>query len=402
MRILTFTSLYPNSVFPENGVFVEARLRQLLGRKPAYEARVVAPVPWFPFRGPRFGLYGRMAAVPGREVLKGISIEHPRYVVVPKLSWMVTPITMAAQSYPTLRKLIAEGYDFDLIDAHYLFPDGVAAASLARAFRKPFVITARGSDVRVLTKYSLARRQILSTIHRAAQVITVSAALRDDLIALGADGDRIRVLRNGVDLSMFSPGDRVACRTAIGLSGKPVVASVGRLVDLKGHDLVIRAILNVPDATLVIVGSGPEERRLKALAQDLGVAQRVRFLGQVGQDRLRDVYTAADVLVLASTHEGWPNVLLEAMACGCPVVVTDIDGMREVVQSSDGGILVESRTPEALGSGITSMLDRPPGRERTRRYAEAFSWDTTSDGQSEVFERIASSGFVNASGIVRC
>lgn len=395
IRILTFSTLYPSSVMPGNGIFVETRLRQLLARAPQLRAHVVAPVPWFPIAAERFGRYGRFAAVPRHEVWHNIPVEHPRYLVVPKASWRVTPLTLAAQSYPTMRKLLTVGSGFDVIDAHYLFPDGVAAAMLAKATGKPFLVTARGSDVRELANYRLPRALIRWAASRAFKVITVSAALAHDLEAIGVPPERLVVLRNGVDLSLFSPGDRTKLRERLRLSDGPVLASVGRLVELKGHDVMIRAMGLMRDTTLVIVGEGPERRRLETLARTVGVADRVRFLGQVSQQQLVGVYRGADALVLASRHEGWPNVLLEAMACGCPVVATEVDGIREIVQHEDAGIVAQARSPEGIADALRRLMARYPGSEATRRYAEKFGWDATSDGQVEMFSAAISEDRMN-------
>lgn len=389
LSILTFSTLYPNSVMPGNGIFVETRLRQLLARAPHCEARVVAPVPWFPISGEIFGRYGDFAAVPRGEVLHGIPVEHPRYVVVPKISWRATPFTLATQSYPTLRRMIAGGRPFDVIDAHYLFPDGVAAALLARATGRPFLMTARGSDVRELAKFRVPRALILWAARRAFKVITVSAALASDLEAIGVPPERLAVLRNGVDLASFEPGDRAQAHRRLRSTSGLVLASVGRLVELKGHDLVIRSMSLMPDAILAIAGEGPERKRLETLARAIGVADRVRFVGQLSQRELVAVYRGADALVLASRHEGWPNVLLEAMSCGCPVVAANLDGILEIVRSENAGVIIGERSPEGIAAAVGRLLAQYPGAEATRRYAEDFRWDATSDGQIELFAAAA-------------
>ena len=166
--------------------------------------------------------------------------------------------------------------------------------------------------------------------------------------------------------------------------------SVGYLIARKGHELVIQALKQLPDATLLIAGEGPERERLGEIAQQSGVADRVQFLGRLGYSKLADYYGAADVLVLASSREGWANVLLESMACGTPVVATRIWGTPEVVSQACAGQLVEERTPQALANGIRVLLARYPDRSDTRRYAEQFSWDATTAGQKELFTRVLS------------
>jgi len=218
-------------------------------------------------------------------------------------------------------------------------------------------------------------------------VITVSRALRQSLIELGTAPDKIRVLRNGVDLTTFTPGDRGAARASVGCSGT-LLLSIGNLVPLKGHDLAIRALASLPGMRLTIVGDGPEEGHLRALAAESGVTDRVRFLGRLPQQALPDLYRAADVLLLLSTSEGWANVLLEAMACGTPVVATAVGGTPEVVATPTAGELVTERTPAAVAAAISRLIARSPDRALVRAYAEGFSWDATSRGQLELFTTI--------------
>ena len=306
MRILTYSTLFPNALRPYHGVFVENRLRHLV-EEGTVESRVVAPVAWFPFRGRMFGDYAINAAVAATESRHGIDIEHPRYPLIPKFGMTTAPWLMYRWTLPVLQRIRREGYDFDLIDSHYFYPDGIAAVMLGRALGKPVTVTARGTDINLIPKYRLPRKMILWAAGQSAGMITVCAALKDELVALGADEAKVRVLRNGVDLKMFSPRDRDAARAKFGISGKTVV-SVGHLIERKGHNLVIEALPELPDVSLAIAGDGPEDAALKALAERLGVRDRVNFLGRLGHAELPDLYSAADILVLASSREGWDGL----------------------------------------------------------------------------------------------
>ena len=384
MKILTVTSLYPNEVQPNHGIFVENRLRRIVGG--AIEARVVAPVPWFPFTAGAFGRYARFARVPREETRCGIRVLHPRFPSIPKVGMSVAPLLM----YAALERFVRGGglgrYDFDLIDAHYFYPDGVAAALLGRRYGKPVVVTARGSDINLIAQYAIPRRQIIWAARKAAAVIAVSEALKERMVDLGIDPDRIFVLRNGVDLDAFQPKGTRSLRSEA--EGAPILLSVGNLVAGKGHDLAIRALTLLDGAELQIVGEGPLRASLEALAQSLSVGQRVRFLGRVPHERLTEVYGAADALILASAREGWPNVLLEAMACGTPVVATKVGGIPEIVKSSPAGVLVEERSPEAIASAVEGLLAAPPPRAATRAYAEQFGWQETIDAQRQLYHRL--------------
>jgi teichuronic acid biosynthesis glycosyltransferase TuaC len=386
MKILTFTTLYPNAAQPLHGIFVEKRIQEL-SKNVGVSVRVVAPCPWFPFSASLFGRYGTFALVPRSESRRDIPIHHPRYPLFPKISMNATPALMYYGVCGAIRRLIKGGNDFDLIDAHYFYPDGVAAIMLGRNLRKPVTITARGSDLNIIAQYTLPRLMIRWAAERAAGLVTVSAALREHLVNLGIARDRVSVLPNGVDLTLFCPGDRASFRTDLRLKGL-VLLSVGNLIPLKGHDLAIEALSHLPEARLLIVGDGPERSSLQKRANHLAVADRVDFLGSMPQDALPKVYAAADVLILASRHEGCPNVLLEAMACGTPVIVSDVPGMREIVKSPQIGRLVVDRTAQSFALAVQQMTYDASSRIRVRRYAEKFGWAATTEGQLRLFQSI--------------
>jgi glycosyltransferase involved in cell wall biosynthesis len=386
MKIVTFSTLFPNQVKPGHGIFVETRLRHLVASG-AVDSRVVAPVPWFPFAHERFGAYADFARVPNSEQRHGLAVDHPRFASIPKVGMNMAPTLLARGARAALGRLIDEGHDFDLIDAHYFYPDGVAAAQLGQYFNKPVVITARGSDISLIPQYAKPRAQIQWAASKAAHLITVCDALKTELMALGVDGARVTPLRNGVDLQRFQPLDRDAIRTELELEGFTLLC-VGHLVPVKGHELVIGALPLLLDATLMLAGSGPERPRLEALARELGVERRVRFLGAVPQPELARYYNAADALVLSSSREGWANVLLEAMACGTPVVASRGWGTPEVVAEPAAGVRLEERSARGVADGVRRLVAAGIDRAATRRYAEGFSWDATTAGQLRVFNRI--------------
>ncbi|ADM10150.1 Glycosyl transferase, group 1 [Parvularcula bermudensis HTCC2503] len=367
MRVLVLTTLYPYPGRPNHGVFVENRIKALAAL--GHNIRVIAPIPWFPSRWRGFGDWARYADAPDRESRFGIDIHHPRYLILPKVGMTLAAKTLEMAFSRAIADQIADGFLPDLIDAHYYFPDGVAAAAAAEKVDIPVVITARGSDVTLLPRYKKVRRAILDASTKAAATITVSEALRTDLTRLGAAPASIHPIRNGVDLERFSPDGLMIDRTTA-----PVLLSVGHLIPRKGHDIAIGALARLPQAVLVIVGTGPEEKALKDLAARLGVAHRVFFRGQQPHSRLPLFYRGADVLILASTREGWPNVLLEAMACGAPCVASDVGGNAEVIASAAAGRIVKERTPDAFADAIADVLASGPARSETRLYAEGFDW----------------------------
>ncbi len=378
MNILLFSTLYPNAATPNHGIFVENRLRHLT--QAGVTATVIAPLPWFP------GRFRHLAAVPATETRFGLTIHHPRYLALPGLGMALSPTLLARAAAPTLARLLTGSTPPKLIDAHYVFPDGVAAVALGRRFALPVVITARGSDITQFPAYFIPRRLILAAARRAAALIAVSDGLHRAMAALGIPPDRVTVLRNGIDTTLFRPAAREASRAALGLTG-PTLVSVGALIPRKGHDLTIQALTHLPAWTLLIAGEGPERDPLTRLAAKLGVANRVRLLGPLPHADLPALYTAADISVLSSSREGWANVLLESLACGTPVVASPIPGNDEVITAPQAGRIAAARTPEAIADAIQALAAAPPSREATAAYASAFSWDATTAGQIEVFRK---------------
>jgi len=196
-----------------------------------------------------------------------------------------------------------------------------------------------------------------------------------------------------VDLERFHPLPLLEMRAELGLSGAPLLLSVGHLIERKGHHVAIDALRILrrtqPEARLVVVGDGEERESLRRHAQAEGVAEHVTFAGAVPNEQLARWYSAADALILASSREGWANVLLEAMACGTPVVATRIWGTPEVVTNDTVGLLVDQRSGEAIAAALARLLASQPRRQGVRQYAEGFAWEHTSQAQLALFKRLA-------------
>lgn len=386
-RVLTFSSLFPSVARPRHGIFVETRLLNLL-HDSAVDARVIAPVPWFPLRAKVFGRYARFAQTPRRSTRNGLQVTHPRYWMLPKVGVAFQPEAMARAAWRDIEAWRRAGWTPELIDAHYFYPDGVAAAILAERLKVPFVVTARGSDVNLLGHVPGPGARILQTAQRAAAVITVSTRLKESLVALGAKASKIVVLRNGVDLNTFGPEDRGTSRRRLALAERPTAACVGNLVPEKGFALAIESLVHLGEWQLLIVGEGPLRLELGALSQRFGVADRVTFLPSLPQADLRHVYSAADVLLLTSTREGWPNVVLESLACGTPVVAVDVGAVGEILTSPAVGRIVEGRDALTLSSAARDLLLQHPQPLQVRHHASRFDWKSVSHGQCDVFARV--------------
>lgn len=373
LRVLTFTTLYPNAEKPNHGVFVENRLRQTLARHDM-SATVLAPVPFFPVGWEMFGQYGRFARVPEQEMRHGLAVHHPRFLSIPKVGMTSAAWLLYRGALAACRRLQLDRSTVDVIDAHYFYPDGVAAALLSRALGVPFVVTARGTDLNVLPDFPRVRRQIVWAAGQAAALITVSAALRERLLKLGPFAATSKVLRNGVDLSLFKPVDRAAARARFGVNGFTLV-SVGNLVSLKGHELSIEAMAALPDCSLLIAGGGPLRESLQGKIDALGLGVRVRLLGELPHSQLPELYAAGDVSLLMSEREGWANVLLEAMACGTPAIATRVGGNAEIITGPEAGVLLPERSARALVEAVVAFRQRGEDRAAVRTHAEKFGWE---------------------------
>ena len=385
ISIVTFTTLFPNAARPSHGIFVANRLEKLVASG-AVKAHVIAPVPWRPafFNHPELG---RLDLIPLRTTYRGLDVDHPRYALIPKFGMNLAPRALYRAGKSAMSRLLREGHDIRLIDAHYFYPDGVAAVRLGEAFGIPVVITARGTDLSLIPQFRGPRRMIQQAAADAAGLITVCKALKDQLVTLGVPAERITVLPNGVDLERFKPVDRRAARHAFNLTRRTLL-SVGLLIERKGHHHAIEALQSLQQTDLLIAGHGPELASLQRLAQQLQVQDRVRFLGNLNVTQLREAYNAADALILASSREGWANVLLESMACGTPVVASAVWGTPEVVSCPAAGVLMGELSSRGVAEGVAALFADAPSREATRSYAEQFSWEATTRGQSELFHKI--------------
>lgn len=334
-----------------------------------------------------------MARTPVRELRHGIDVLHPRYFLLPKVGMSMAPFSIALGAISAVRQLQRDGFDFDLIDAHYCYPDGVAAAIVAKWLGKPYVMTARGSDLNLIGQFALPRMLMQWAARGAQACVGVSAALTDIFRGWGLSAERLLVMRNGVDLERFRPIAQAQARRELGVNGGPILLSVGNLVELKGHHLVLQALAQIlpdhPEAQLLIVGEGPERQHLIDLARAIGVEGRVRFAGAQPNHDLYRWYSAADALVLASSREGWANVLLESLACGTPVVASRVGGTPELVNTKVAGQLVDQLDPVEFARSIKAVLAADHDRSEVRAYAENFGWQETTNAQLGLFRRIA-------------
>jgi len=382
LRVLTLSSLFPRPAEPTFGVFVE---RQTLGLAalPGVALEVVAPVGLPPWPLSLHPHYASRAGLAEQEQWKGVTVHRPRFRAWPKLNRAGTARAMARALLPMLGALRTR-FAFDVIDAEFFWPDGPAAMMLAGALGVPFSIKARGGDIQESGTRPGIAAQMKAAARAADGLLTVSAALRDSMTALGMPGERIRIHHTGVDHDRFRPADRAAAKAAMGVAG-PLLVTAGWLIPPKGQRLTLAALAHIPEAILLVVGDGPDRKALEGLARKLGVAGRVRFLGNRPHDELPALLAAADAMLLPSASEGLANVWVEALACGTPIVISDVGAAREVVDRPEAG-RIAARDPAAIAEAVRSILADPPAQEAVRKAAERFSWEKNS---RELFEHLS-------------
>jgi len=384
MNVLTFTSLFPNSIVPNFSAFIARRMGAWAARH-AKRWTVIAPVPYFPNLpiSTPWDLYSKVSR---EEKLGTWRVLHPRYFMVPKLSTRLQGTSMALFSMQDVRRLIADGKGFDLIDAHYIYPDGYAALKVAKTLGIPLVVTARGTDINLYPDLPGIRNKIRKVLHEADAVVGVSYALVDRMIELGASADRCYYIPNGVDLNVFRPGNGSD-------SGYPTrrLLAVGNLKPEKGFPLLLEAIKilisEYPDFRLSIVGSGPEESRLRVECSQLGIQDNVTFLGAIPHSEMPEHYRRVDAFCLSSVREGCPNVILEALATGIPVAATKVGGVPELVRDGVNGFLAEDHSPEAIAHAIVRVLEGIWNPDEIRSTVEGRSWDKVADEIQGVFQK---------------
>lgn len=372
--ILTFSNLFPSSVMPTHGLFVRERMARVAAAG-GFRWQVVAPVPRVTLLLRRGG-YRRWAAVPEQETWQGVTVHHPRYRHWPGLSLRRQADAMAAAALPVVHAVTAEGPW--VVDAHYLWPDGVAAATVARRLGLRYALTARGSDLNVAACDPVVARRIAEAAAGADLLAAVSGPLcRRFAEVAGLPPERVQLVRNGVDLERFRPGDQAAARRSLGLpAGGRLLLGVGRLVPGKGFARAAAALAELPpDVALVLVGDGPERAAIAAAAPE-----RVHLLGSLPPDRVAEACRACDLMVLPSEREGWPNVVTEALASGLRVVATAVGGIPEILQQPAVddvtlGALVPPGDDAALAAAIRRVLAAPADPARVRAFAERYGWD---------------------------
>jgi teichuronic acid biosynthesis glycosyltransferase TuaC len=395
LRILTYTSLFPNEAQPVLGVFIYQRMAHVAAR--GNEVVVVAPIPYIPRWMPRSQRWDVYKNIPREERIERLRVYHPRYLLLPGISMPLHGLLMFVGTFFCVRRLHRH-CQFQGIDAHYVYPDGFAAALIGKLLGLPVVVSARGTDMNLFPSFRMIRPLIRWTLENVAGSIAVCTALKTSMVEVGLPAEKVQVIGNGVDPARFQAIDQSEARRAVGVpESKLMLVAVGSLIPRKGYQFLLPAIAKItgefPEVVLYIVGEGEARKKLEAQSETLGIRNRVVLVGNRPNEELKNWYSAAQVSCLVSSREGWPNVLLESMACGTPVVATGGWGVPEIITSVELGIIVDQNV-ESIAAGLRTALRRKWNPEILIRHSQGRNWDVVA---SEVEEYLQDSfGAVSA------
>ncbi|MBE1526607.1 glycosyltransferase involved in cell wall biosynthesis [Sphingopyxis sp. OAS728] len=383
LRIISIATLFPDAARPNFGLFVEKSLRALAAQ-PGIELTVVAPVGLPPFPLSLHKRYRALRDLPRTEDWNGLTVHRPRFTLVPRIGARFNPAKVSRAVLSAVR-----GQPFDVVDAQFFYPDGPAAMRVADALGLPFSAKARGADISHFGHDPATAPQLLAAANRAAGLLAVSDSMRGEMAAIGIDPAKIVVHYTGIDSDRFSPGDRATARVALGMDSAPAILTVGALIPRKGQALAIEALPALPGVHYWLAGAGEAEGRYRALAQELGVTDRVHFLGPVANADLPQLYRAADAVVMPSVSEGLANAWVEALACGTPIVISDAGGAAELVSSPIAGRIAQ-RTPGAIAEAVQAILANPPSpSDVAASLGGRFDWDRNGRELAAHFRRCA-------------
>lgn len=384
MKILTISHLFPNSLDPGFGVFVKERLVAI---SKLASVDIVAPIPYFPL----VGKYKKFNHIAPLDNVEGVNVYHPRYLVIPKILKSMDGNLF----YYSLNKFINAfpGIDgYDILDIHWAYPDGFAALKWAKSLNKKVVVTLRGNESISFFEESRRKSIIEKMMPDFDHVISVSRDLQEKAIKeYGVSRERSSVIPNGIHSEKFYYLGQESARVKCNLTpGRRYILAISRFSHEKGVNHLVKAlsILGSSDVELLLIGHGPLEAYIRRIASESGVADRVRFIGKVPHEDLNDWYNAADLFCLPSLWEGCPNVVIESLASGTPVVATSVGGVPDLIPDFAYGILSPPGDPAALAEKLKEAFRRQWDRQRISTFGRSRSWDNVASQVLNIYESL--------------
>lgn len=349
------SDLYSTPRAPRRGV---GNARIVHAMRDYADIRVISPVPWYPRAiSRRVAALRTLAQLPPTDMDDdGSTILHPRRLHIPR-SYASQAALYALSMVGPIRAEVRR-YRPDVVMTAWAYPDATAMVPLAHALGLPVAVRVLGSDINDYAHKPFRRPQIARAMRRAERIIAVSKGLRNELVKLDVASDRVVVVPTGVDRDKFFPVDRDEAAAAIGIDARPLVAVPARLAPEKGITVLLDALAGLRDVHCVLVGDGRHKPVLQAQCERLGIAERVHFAGFQPESRMRLYASAADLVCLPSFEEGWPDAVMEAFSCGCPVVASSVGGVPEQIALTNCGLTAPPGDVEGLRRAICTALDR--------------------------------------------
>ncbi len=385
MKILVLTDMFPGKGDSTSGIFVYELSKAISCKN---QVLIIHPQIWNPLRGEFYRkdtYYNHF---------NDIEVYRPRLFVLPKGDRLFFRAFIFFLTALPLVARLRRKFCFDLIHAHMAGPAGFAAALLGIILRKPVIITAHGSDIHSFPKHFFLKHMVVFTLKRATQIVAVSQSLKDSMLKMINLRREIFVIRNGANHEVFFPTDKTIARKQLNLPhDKKIILFIGNLLPIKGIDLLLHAFANISkkDSTkLIIIGKGESACELKDLTSELHIDTHVSFIGIKKHNEIPLWLNACDVFCLPSRNEGFPTVIVEALACGRPVIATRVDGIPEAVTNDTLGILVEPNNTEELAAALNKALEKEWDYQAIAEYGKRFSWDTIAEEYTELYKNVIS------------
>lgn len=389
MKILIISKIFPNHLSPMFGTFVFNETRALAQE---HEVQVLAPIPWFP-RLPVFKRWSQFAFIAPTEKIGGLPVAHPRYVVFPKIGRSLYGLNYILGIRRAVNQ-IHKTSGFDAILAHYAYPDGYAAAYFARKFGCPLLLKTHGSDIHEDVRYRSRRFGVVKALRRADRIIPVSQSLKKQIEALRIPPAKIQVIHNGIDTQHFNVRNQAACRAELGLApDEKILLFVGQLVPVKGVLSLIQLFQKYiqqhgPQLRLVLVGGGELEKAVRQQIKAVNLEKQVTLAGPQHHDQIPKWMNAADILCLNSLNEGYPTVLIEAQACGLPIIATDVGGVREIIQNQNLERLIAPGDTAGFLTGLQELYQQIERNQKNRISRYSRTWDDVANDITRILQEL--------------
>jgi len=391
MKVLLITNLFPTPADPERGVFTLQLAKRL---NKICELTVICPLPWFPKTSllKNFERWYQLSEVPEQYSIDEIGVYSPKYILIPKISESFHHLLMRYWLSPFIKKLHKKN-NYAVINSQWLYPDSVAVDAIANTLNIPHVATGLGCDVNDNLYQKGKAAQILNMLEQASAITVVSSRLKDELVRSGVKSDKVSVILNGVDIERFKLLEKNSCREKLNIeTDKKLILYVGRLSYEKCVASLISAFALIykedPTLSLALVGEGPELADLTALCKANKIENSVHFVGKIAHTELNAWFAAADVFCLPSKREGCPNVVLEALACGCPVVASDVGALPDLVSGATG-LLFEPEDVNDMSNKLSEAMQKKWDRTMIHASMKDATWEQAALQYYHAFENAA-------------